>query len=87
MYIMLAKELSLFKKSIVDIEQNAIAIMAGSIAKYDSMIDIGEVKYEDFYNTINNYIPKISKFYINNLYNFKRANPSVLVSNFINELF
>ena len=48
---------------------------------------IEEIKYEDFYNTINNYIPKISKFYINNLYNFKRANPSVLVSNFINELF
>ena len=41
MYVMLAKKISFSKKSIAEIEQNAIAIMAGSIAKYDSMINIG----------------------------------------------
>lgn len=49
--------------------------------------NINEIKYEDFYTVINKYIPKISKFYIDNLYNFKKCNAKDLISDFINSIF
>ena len=42
MYIMLSKELSFIKSRLSDILLYSTNIMAGSIAKYDNMIDVGD---------------------------------------------
>ena len=49
--------------------------------------NINEIKYEDFIDIVNKYVPSISKFLSENIYNFKNGMAKEVMNVFLTKLF
>lgn len=49
--------------------------------------NINEIKYEDFIDIVNKYVPSISKFLSENIYNFKNGTAKEVMNVFLTKLF